>query len=361
MDGAREPVLAALENIDGCLLKYYGCQMSLIGGPSFPAQRDDIARLLTNAIGIAAESEAFQRWKYWDSHPLFPNSRSYVLLEGEIMVAHGCCWPIRLQGSFGELSAMHLIDWAAKRNFPGAGMRVLRLCQQDVDAVFSIGGSEMTRRILPVFGFKSYNSIYFLYRPLRPISPALRNSPRDWKMPARIVRNLGRYIFPRVSLPLGWSVSRTEPHKIPEFLFPRPLADEAVSKRNAELLTYMMNCPVVQDANCYVLRQRNVAKAYFCLIIIRDQARLVDFGPTGLDEQTATALGLAAQNVARSDFKRVLDICVATTEQPVREGLVRSGFRMGTEERIKVFKVNSALQETARFRLTLLDWDAAVL
>lgn len=180
-------------------------------------------------------------------------------------------------------------------------------------------------------------------------------------MPARIVRNLGRYMFPRLSMPPGWSVSQIETHELPESLFPHPLTDEAVSKRNPELLTHMMRCPVLQDANCYVLRQMNAAIAYFCLIRVRDQARLVDFGPTGLDEQTATALGFAAQCVARSDFKTVLDIRVATTEHPVRTGLVRSGFRMGTEEPIKVLKLNEALKETERFRLTFLDWDAAVL
>src|SRR5664280_580744 len=141
--------------------------MPLIGGSSSPAQRDRIARLLTQTIGIDAEQEAFQRWKYWDPHPLFPNSRSYVLLDGETIVAHGCSWPVRLQGTFGELPCMHLIDWAAERKVPGAGMQVLQLCQKEVGAVFSIGGSDMTRKILPAFGFKAYNGISFLYRPLR--------------------------------------------------------------------------------------------------------------------------------------------------------------------------------------------------
>lgn len=256
---------------------------------------------------------------------------------------------------------MHLIDWAAKSDFSGAGMQVLRLCQQDVGAVFSIGGSDMTRKILPAFGFKPYNSMYFLYRSLRPIRAALRNSPRDWKMPARIVGNISRRMFPRVSMPNGWSVSRIEPNAIPESLFPRPQSNEAASKRSPELLTHLMRCPVFEDTNCYVLRQGRSARAYFCVVSMRGQARLLDYGPNGLDQRTATAMGFAAQCVARSDFKAVLDICVATTEQTVKEGLVRCGFAKGSEERIKVLKVNSELKGTTRFRLTLLDWDAVVL
>jgi hypothetical protein len=343
--------------------------MPLIGGPSSPTLGDSIDRFLMQTFGTGAteeafhemdaQSKAFQQWKYWDPHPLFLHSRSYVLLAGETIVAHGCCWPIRLQAAFGQVPSMHLIDWAAKRNVPGAGMRVFQLCQKDVGAVIAIGGSEMTRRILPAFGFKPYNNISFLYRPLRPFSPAL--SPGDWKMPARVLRNLGHYIFPRPSMLPGWSVSWTEPGDIPGSLFPRPLTDEAVSIRGPELLAHMMKCPTVQDAGCYILRRMDAVVAYFCLLCIQGRVRLVDFGPIGLDEQFATALGFAAQCVARSDFKRPFDIYVAATEPAVIRGFARSGFRTKAEEPIKVLKLNSELQNTTLFRLTLLDWDAAVL
>lgn len=335
--------------------------MPLVGGPSSLAQRDGINRLLQETFGIDAQSETFQRWKYWDPHPLFPEDRSYTLREGENIVAHGCCWPIHLQGTFGGLPSMHLIDWAAKRKFPGAGMQVLELCQKDVGAVFAIGGTEIAKKILTVLGFKPYNTMYFLYRPLRPLRVALRNSPKDWKLPARIVRNIGRRLFPRVSMPSGWSVSRIEPTKIPESLYPRPLSDEAASKRSPKLLTYMMSCPVFEGANCYLLRRNSAAMAYFCVASVRGQARLLDYGPNGLDEETATALGMAAQCVAHSDFKDILDMSVATTEKSVRVGLISSGFTQATEERIRVLKVNTALKDTTRFRLTPLDWDAAVL
>src|SRR3974390_1585905 len=310
--------------------------MPLIGGPSSPAQRDAINRLLQGTFGIDAQSEAFQRWKYWDPHPLFREDRSYIVRDGEDIVAHACCWPILLQGAVGELRSMHLIDWVAKPDFPGAGLKVMRLCQKDVAVQFAIGGTEIARKICRAMGFKPYNSFYSLYRPLRPLQAAFRNSPRDWKMPARVVRNIGRRIFPRISMPSGWSVTRIEPRKIPEHLYPRPLSDEAASKRTPELLTHMMKCPVFEDANCYVLRQGSSEQAYFCVVSVRGQARLLDYGPNGLDEQTATAMGFAMQCVACSDFNNILDVSVATTEPTIRDGLVRSGFKAGAEEQIRV-------------------------
>lgn len=54
----------------------------------------------------------------------------------------------------------------ARRDFPGGG------------------------KILPAVGFKPQNTVTFLGRPLHPLQPAWAESPRDWKLPARIARNI---------------------------------------------------------------------------------------------------------------------------------------------------------------------------
>jgi hypothetical protein len=335
--------------------------MLLTGKASSPSQREGIANLLRESLRVDAESEKLQSWKYWDPHPFYQKSRSHILLDGDTVVAHGCAWPVRLKGAFGELPAMHLIDWAARRNAPGAGMLVLRLCQADVGAVFSIGGSDMTRKILPAFGFKPYNSIFFLNRPLRPISRALLNTGKPWKLPARFMRNILRHTLPKIKMPPDWTVSQIEPQDIPDSLFSRPLAREAISQRSPEFLEYMMSCPVFEEARCYIVRHENAARAYFCLVNVRSQARLVDYGPNGLDEQTGSVIAMAAQDIARSERMKTSEIFAATTEPLIREGFLRAGLRTAGEEKIKVLKLNNALKEVNQFRLTLLDWDAAIL
>ncbi len=311
--------------------------------------------------GATAISREFQRWKYWDPHPFFNSARSHVLTDESSIVAHACGWPVHLHGPFGEFPSVHLIDWAASRSVPGAGSRALRLFKADVAAVFSIGGSPMTRKILPALGFKSCNIINFMQRPLHPLYPALRDSPRDWKMPARVLRNLNRYAIPRLKIPTGWSVSAITPAEIADSLLPRSSGMEAVSLRSAKVLEHMMACPAFQQARCYLLKQHEKPAAYFCLASVREQARLIDYGPSGLDTDGAEALGMAAQLVGQSDFGRMLEIVTTTTEQSVADGFRRAGFRSVGEEPINVLKLHRGLDPIDHFRMTLADWDAACL
>src|ERR1035438_9935423 len=139
--------------------------------PAVPGDRAEINALLWQSLNLRPDAgvteENFQRWKYWDPHPSGPQSRSRVLESDGRIVAHGGIWPVLLQGTFGELPAFHLIDWAARREVAGAGMRVLRVCCESMAACFSIGGSQLTRKILPAFGFKPSNAIQFFARPLQ--------------------------------------------------------------------------------------------------------------------------------------------------------------------------------------------------
>ena len=308
--------------------------------------------------GDAAIAPGMQSWKYWQPHPLTAGSRSRVLLDGDRVVAHGAMWPIRLRGSFGERSAFHLIDWAAAREAGGAGMEVMRLCGQGAAAIFSIGGSAMTRKIVPIFGFRPQNRIAFLSRPLHPFLPAWPDSPRDWKMPARLLRNLVRYLAPAPGVPRGWRVEPASPDNIPESLFYAPSDGEAASARNAALLDHVMSCPAIERWRAYLLHGASGPEAYFVLCQVGREVRVADFGPPGLDEAAGFALAAAALGAARNEFPGAVSILAATTEPAVEAGFLRAGLRICRTEMIKVLKLDPALQPFSRYRLTLLDWDA---
>ena len=220
----------------------------------------------------------------------------------------------------------------------------------------------MARKILPAFGFKPYNHMTFLRRPLRPLQPALRVSPADWKMPVRVLRNLYWYLYPSRTLPEGWRVAPANPGQIPESLWPTSTAGVAVSQRSSELLSHIMTCPAIRQSACVLLsRGVNSAAAYLLLVQVRDQVRLADYGPAGLDEETSRILGLSAQVMALSLFPDATDVTAATSEPFTRAGFLRSGFRLGHEETIKVLKLDKSLSSIDRFRLTLLDWDSLCL
>ena len=311
--------------------------------------------------GATAVDPEFQRWKYWRPHPLEEGSRGRVLFDGGKLVAHGARWPIRLCGAMGELQVFHLIDWAAERGSGGAGMEVMRLCSEGAAAVLSIGGSAATRKIVPIFGFRPQNQIAFLEMPLHPFRPAWDESSRDWKMPARLARNFLYFLRSGRQLAPDWSVLAASPDEIPQELFPTPVAGEVVSVRNAALLKHVMSCPGIERWRCCFLRRGSMLKAYFLLAQVGSDVRMVDYGPSGLDETTGRAVGLAAREMAQLEFPGGAAIVAATTEPQVEAGLARAGFRLTKTEAIKVLKLNALLKPISRFRVTMLDWDAACL
>jgi hypothetical protein len=340
--------------------------MSIVGCVSAPPDASTITSLLRTTLGIdehaLAVNSKFQQWKYWEPHPLNLGSRSHTLKNEESIVAHACAWPIQLSLPMGSLKAFHLVDWAAAPGNPGAGVQVLRQCCSEMAAAFCIGGSEMTKKILPAFGFRLYNHMTFMRRPLRPVRTALRESPLDWKMPARVVRNVQWYYSPSLALPQEWRVTPVDPEQIPEALMSASSEDIAVSQRSPQLLSHIMSCPALQRSACaLVSRGSGAPAAYFLLVQVGDQVRLADYGPASLDEETSRIVGLGAQVLARSLFPDAMSIIAATSETSSRSGFLQSGFRLLRDEPIKVLKLNKALGSISQFRLTLIDGDALCL
>lgn len=337
----------------------------LAGRTSSLSDREPLTRLLKEALNLTDDavsiSASFQKWKYWDAHPHVEGSRSHILESDGNIAAHGCIWPVPLRTPFGPLPAFHLIDWAARTDVPGVGMQVLRRCCGDMAAAFSIGGTAITRKILPAFGYRPQNTMTFFQRPLRLFQPALRESALDWKMPARVGRNLAWSLFPHVPLAPGWGLSPLDVKEIPESLWPEASADQAVSLRSSQLLEHVQRCPLVRQSACFSLRKGTQPVAYLFLVQVGDQVRLADYGPANLDEETASILGVAAQKAARSSFPSATTAVAATSEPSVRAGFLRSGFRISREEEIRALKLNKILNPIKQFRLTLLDWDALCL
>ena len=346
---------------------------------SSPDDRDGITELMHRAFGPDISSTAidpgFQRWKYWDAHPFAATGRSLVLDGRERIVGHACRWPMRIVTPAGALDAFHLIDWAADSSHAGAGLQVLLDSCEDSAALFSIGGSAVTRRMLPALGqhlrrrpnpaeqlaYQVAGKVYFLSRPLQAVSAALRESPLDWKTPARIARNALYAGSAGAKLPEGVSFEAISPTDIPPGLWPQPDSNFAVSARSPELLQHFASCPVLQRPMCFILSRNGNPIAYFFLVLAGAQVRLADYGPAGLEPQAAGMLGTAAQIAAKRHYSEALRIAAATSEPDIQAGLIDAGFRNSYEEEIRGLIANPALIPVKQYRLTYLDLDALCL
>jgi len=329
---------------------------------STPDDRAGIKSLMMDALELPGDScildADYLDWKYWRGHPFNASSRSRILKKDGAVVAHGCLWPLRLIAGGAQFDAFHLIDWAANRNLPGTGIRVLRYCSAGQAAVLSIGGSEMTRQILPMFGFKPYNKLVFLWRPLRPVESVFWDEPAKWKTPLRIMRNIGWCLSSSGRLPNDCEVITGGPGVVPDSLWMKPIPDQAISLRSAELLAHMPACPLFESPLFAVLKRRGMPLGYIMLVRRVHEVRLADYGPPGLDEESAMLLGTAAQSLARTHFHDVPTLAAMTSESSVQAGWIRAGLHVGSKETINVLKLTPQMDPIQAFRLTMIDTDA---
>src|SRR5207302_6231726 len=104
--------------------------------------------------------------------------------------AHGCAWPVRLEAQSGEHQAICLIDWASARGAPGMGIMLVRKMAELAPILLSIGGSGMTRQIMPRIGFKQCGELASYVRVLRPFRQfRVRPEARNFKSILRLIRN----------------------------------------------------------------------------------------------------------------------------------------------------------------------------
>ena len=343
---------------------------------SSPSDRQGITDLMHRAFGHELSpisiDPGFQRWKYWDEHPFMASGRSYVLTGKERIVGHACRWPMRILTPGGSFDAFHLIDWAADSSHAGAGLQVLRDSFENSAALFSIGGSPTTRRMLPALGehlsrratlgqavsYRTGGQVFFLNRALKVVAPALQESPLGWKTPARVAKNALFSLLPIPRLPAGYSYAQVALKDIPPELWPRPGSEFAVTARTPALMQHFESCPVVQRPMYFLVNRQGRVVAYFLLLLAGGQVRLADYGPAGLDESAAQAIGSAAQIAGKRYYPEALRIATATSELAVRSGFLQSGFHQAYEEEIRGLILDSALRPVQQYRLTYLDCDA---
>src|ERR1700733_1327003 len=71
-------------------------------------------------------------WKCWERRPDWVGSRSYVITNNEVIVAHGAVVPLSYVDGERRLRMLHLIDWAADRKSVGSGITLLNRIAQMV-------------------------------------------------------------------------------------------------------------------------------------------------------------------------------------------------------------------------------------
>jgi hypothetical protein len=245
-------------------------------GALSPSRTPELIRFLAGVFG-SSESLSFRSdlidWKYFEPHPWWPESRSYLIDTDQGIAAHGCVVPVRYSTGSGTVESMQIIDWAANNLAPGGGLLIYRRCLElGGGTLLAIGGSDDTRRIIPKLKwFERKEDLRMYARPLR--------FWRYRKADSGMARNLGR-----MGRNFAWQISARLPKHddwscrtviFPDRVF-MPEGNFVPILRTPEWFAYLLRCPVF-SAEFVAIEKKGVPVGHALVSNANGSMRIADF------------------------------------------------------------------------------------
>jgi hypothetical protein len=320
----------------------------------------EIARLMEAVFGDDLPVELLQPdfliWKFFAPRPDWDGSRSYVVRDGDRIVAHACVWPTAFEGSFGEVRASHLIDWLADPSVPGAGITVYQHLMRLCGTVLAIGGSPQARKLLPRIGFKQYGTLVTYARVIRPWKQfTLRPHGAAWREAARLGRNA---IWSLAGLPepdgeWSWELAGRADESA------AALRTVCVGKHSAAQLNYLLDCPAAA-CRYYRLSKNGIRRGYFLLNPVAGQCRVAAVQIDSEDPRDWRSAYRASARAA-AELPATCEVTVASALPWLAEILEQDGFRNRGEKPIMLYDPGRRLTDAAPLHVQPIESDAFFL
>jgi hypothetical protein len=333
--------------------------------PVLPTEQNALRQYLMAVFQAASDAPFLDpdllSWKYFEPRSDWSGPRSIALKRGAQIVAHGGIFPVTFMTEGREVTAIHLIDWAASPGVPGAGVLLLRKLAPQTDIFLAIGGSSQTREILPKIGFKYSSDLQIYARVVRPWKQFRGCAFEDWKAPVRFMRNLLWSLPSLPSVPKEWSVKRVErfDESLLSMLTTRPRTEFTPCKRTVGMLNYMLDCPGTVFS-AYLLMKGTELQGYFMLSLVRGQCRVADVLLNSDAQQDwhaaySIATRTAAENPETCEVEAVSSVAL------VRDAIVRNGFHLRECDPIFIRDAKGLLAQAPPLHLNLIDGEGAFL
>jgi hypothetical protein len=324
--------------------------------PSTPEDGPAIAALVGGASPSLAP--AALAWKYWQA-PSRP--RSFVSCSGQRLVAHVGLVPGTCLTLTGRLRFAHVIDWAADRRAAGAGLALMKYVGRSFDALFAVGGSSDTQRILPLAGFRPRGTVSGFVRPLRPLRVLSDHRRAHWRTVPRLARNILRTVRAPTRSVRGWSVRRLDADGIGSLssTLPAPRADLAVMERTAGSLAHALACPIART-ELYVAERDDEPRGYFLMVFVPGQARLADCWAVEPRADDWAVLVQLSINTAKRDSS-VAEMMAWSSEPVLSQALTSCGFHRRHELPFSLRPSRDSDCRIPVLRIQPLDNDAAFM
>lgn len=331
--------------------------------PFRPSTPEDASQIVTlfEEVGFNPNCRPQDlHWKYWRERFDWEGTRSFVLTDERRVIAHGSAVPGRIAWGEHRASILQVTDWAASPKSPSAGVSLLARIGQLADIHVSVGGSQDTREIMPLIGFKPLCGITGFVRPLRPLRIFSSGARGGWRVVARYLRSLlWKARAPSIDL-AQCRVLRIEPRELALLapVFPRPRAGVAVIERSAAVFAHALACPIVAS-ELYGFECRGTLRGYFLLTFAPGQARVADIWTESEDPAEWRACIQCAVERAMQ-HRDVAEIISWASTPELSARWLECGFHARTCDPVLV-RQRGTLKIPPLVHLQMLDTDAAYL
>ena len=330
--------------------------------PSTPEDGPAIVALMRSA-GLEPHSDPRHlHWKYWQERSDWSEPRSFVMTDGRNLLAHLAVVPGMFRYGDTRARVTHMIDWAARRDAAGAGIRLAKHVARMSDFALATGGSDDTRRIFPMIGYLECGRISGYARTLSPLAILHRPIPSHWKLIPRLARGfLWSLAAPRADT-AGWQARRIGIDEIErvDLPLPSPTPGKAVFERSPSLFRHVLACPIV-PIELYGLEKGGRIGGYFLLSYAPGQARIVDLWAASQNPADWRALVNAAVNQAKSKRGGLAELVVWSSDPSLSQILDECGFheRLGLPMSLQPSGITAIPHDI--MRVQMLDSDAFYL
>jgi len=312
------------------------------------------------------------RWRFFDPHPDWNGSRSYVFRDEGRIVAHGGVVPTTFIRPSGEiLKSLSIIDWAASPAYPGFGILMSRELGALSDFRVSYGGSADARAVLTKAhsgkgrNFTSERAIGEMLgfdRATRPLSFLRDRTIPTWRACARA----GRAFYRNFRRPLK-STGPWKAHPVERFDTPLSNATTRSSQcglmlplRSKELLNYMLDCPSVSFKG-FLLEKEGSLCGHLLLAARGQEVRVADLViDSDRVEDWIACYTLAASWAAR-EFPSASRLRLVGALDFQKKALFQIGFSEESRARIYAYDPHQVLADEEVPLLNMMDNDAAYL
>lgn len=295
--------------------------------PTDPGDEDRLRTLLAASFGVSPDLTFLRsdvmNWKYWLPRDDYHEPRSFVLEKDGKLLAHAGIWPLRMRSQSETAAGCHMIDWASDPSSPGSGVALVQRLTGMFDFIYAIGGSAMTQKVLPAFGFKRAGEVWSAARPVRPLRQVLTHQHRNWKLPVRLLRNAFWAFWPvNASTPGAEQWTLTESQFVPL----QTSNTSAMAERTEGFFRYLEQCPALKISLLRIGRGSEI-QGYVVLGFAGPQLRIGGILMRDASEQNLRAAHALIQKTAKQNAAICEVDAMGSTDESARAA-VRSGFRM---------------------------------